>query len=208
VGTIGIETTELFTGRASDTIETGPLLSKIERHRTAKSWPTLRQCLDDLITIEDLQSKHTIEQLRDHLQLIMTEIITIQRGVRDRGYLHYTYQTTHEYSDFSEFMSVFDDRHAIITSHVRTTNKPLTPLTTHHTPPVYPFAPTPPQLIQKIQTLDPTQSMVFFILSSSKSSSQSLFQKLQSDDSFISYQLIVDGITGSTAKNTHKTQAG
>ncbi|USN56262.1 MAG: hypothetical protein H6766_04255 [Candidatus Peribacteria bacterium] len=161
------------------------------------------------MAIENLHSKPVIQQLRDHLELIMTEIITIQRGVRDRGYLHYTYQTTHDYSDFSEFMGLFTGRQAIITSHVRTTNKPLVQLENHtHTPPTYPFTPTPPQLTQEIHKLDPTQSMTFFVLSSSKSSSQSLFQKLQADPHFSSYSLIVDGITGSTAKNTHKAQAG
>lgn len=207
VGTIGIETTTLFTGQKSSTIETGPMIDHIDRRRTTQARPTLRDHLDTLLTIDTIQHKHIIQQLRDHLILIMTEMVTIQRNIRDRGYLHYIYKTTHEYSDFSEFMDIFSNRHAIITSHVRTTNKPLIPMKGHtHTPPTYPFAPTPPQLIQKIYTLDPQQSMTHFVLSSSKSSSQSLFQKIQSDPQFSSYSLIVDGITGSTAKNTHKAQ--
>ncbi len=206
VGTIGMETNAVFSGHGSDTIETGPISTKSEWARTAGSWAGLRECLDDVLAIENLEGRSTVQQLRDHLSAIYDELITIHRGSRDRSYMHYTYQTTHEYSDFSEFMGIFEGRHAVITSHVRTTNQPIIPLENTYLQPNFLTAPTPPQLTREIQNLDPSQSMTFFVLSSSKSSSQGLFQKLQSDPHFSSYSLVVDGITGSTAKNTHKAK--
>jgi hypothetical protein len=145
---------------------------------------------------ENLVHLPQVRQLREHTQQIMSQIITIHRSMRD-SYVHFTYTTMHSYSDFSEFMQEFEGRHAIVTSHHRTTNKPLIPLPSDgYTPPMLDARPSIDQVIREIRSHDIHSSLTLGFLSGSKSSSQALFHKLTRLDELSDYQIIVDGVTG------------
>lgn len=153
---------------------------------------------------DDLPLQAKVQSMHMTIKTIMSELVTIERRLQNNTYLNYVFHLTHNYTDFSEFITLFDGHHMAMLSHHRKQNTPL-PRSGEKVKEskVYQECQNPSNLLAGIKNGTYAGDNIF-VLCSVKDRSRKLFETMTKDEFFSRHLLLAENITGGVGKCVYK----
>jgi len=209
LGTLFLETKQLFKNIDQDKIETNPILDNIIFHR---SNGLLEQLDVFVLKLKGLLLPYDYEQFVQQYQQmneILDTLVTIRKRMYQQSDFYFVYQETSKFTNWDEFLDVFADRQVIFVSDVADKYRLLfadgkLQLDTSEILPLYYENKLLPWLEEQIPNLD--EDGCIFILSARKHESRALFDSLYSKKFHQEVQLIAENITWWVGKSVFKAR--